>query len=73
MFEFYRRKDKNSLCYRVIAWNVRPHGEPLAPKSVVIQHQQGDCWLMLESEFWEQFEGVEDEDLPPAYRKKAAS
>lgn len=72
MFKFYRKKE-GGLCYKVVAWNALAwDGDPLpAPQEqmIVIQHQNGTPYYMPAAKFWDEFEGVEDEDIPPAYRE----
>jgi len=71
MYKFYRPK-QGGLCYHVLGFSAIPYdkmGQPfITPRMVVIQHMQGNIYYLPETDFWEQFVGVENENIPPAYR-----
>jgi len=71
MFKLYRKKT-GGLCYKVISWKTLPFLTSIKdiyePNVLVLQHQEGNCYTISSEEFWELFEGVEDADIPPAYR-----
>jgi hypothetical protein len=79
MFEYYRKKDKTSLCYKIVAERVRDGNWNSDDKDSAIEHyhntyvvvQTGsfDPWFIPTKQFLEEWEGVEDKDLPPAYKR----
>jgi hypothetical protein len=70
MFTHYRKK-VGGLCYKVLTFRARRWEDWFGECSVIVQHLQGDISIIPEKLFWEEWEGVEFEDLPPAYRKEA--
>jgi len=76
MYTHYRRKT-GGLCYKVLAFGVMPfnvtENNPFPfRRDVVIQHLNGTAYTLPEKEFWEMFEGVEPDELPPAYKHEAS-
>ena len=70
MFNYYRRKQSSGLCYNVLSFNAYNYLSSDNTAHVIIQHQHGDSYLMPAAIFWEEWEGVEDEDLPPEYQDR---
>jgi hypothetical protein len=79
MFEYYRKKNGPSLCYKILAERVRNYNwksngftdivDHYNDTYVVLQTGSHDPWFISTKQFLEEWEGVEDKDLPPAYRK----
>lgn len=79
-YTYYRHKDKKGLCYKILAERVRDGNwksddtrsimEHHFNTYVVLQTESYDPWFIPTKQFNEEWVGVEDKDLPPAYRDK---
>jgi hypothetical protein len=82
MYTHYRKKE-GGLCYKVLAFEVMPYhvweehstidelSKARAERLVIIQHLAGRAYSIPEVQFWQEWEGVEPEDIPPAYEFEA--